>query len=115
VADPGLTRTFFIAGQVITLLLYALQGVFLGFAWRGRNWARVVLWVFGGLAVVTGLTGVFSRSYLPGFLQGLSLCQYVLIVAAVALLAQRTAHAWYRNRKEHAAYEGWLRATGQRR
>jgi hypothetical protein len=33
----------------------------------------------------------------------------------VALLAQRTAHAWYRNRKERAAYEGWLRATGQRR
>ena len=53
--------------------------------------------------------GVYGRK------QGLDFCQYVLTVAAVALLAQRSAHAWYRNRKERAVYEGWLRATGQRR
>jgi hypothetical protein len=115
VADPGFLRTGFIALQVFTLVWCALQGLFLGFAWHGRNWARVVLWVLGGLTVVAGLTGVFSRTYLPGFLQGLDLCQYVLTVAAVSLLAQRSAHAWYRNRRERAAYEGWLRATGQRR
>jgi hypothetical protein len=115
VTDPGFLRTFFIAGQVVSLAWAALQGMFVAFAWYGRNWARVVLWVLGGLAVVLGLVGVFSRSYLPGFLQGLGFCQYVLTVAAVALLAQRSAHAWYRNRKERAAYEGWLRATGQRR
>jgi hypothetical protein len=115
VADPGFVRTFFIAGQVLTLAWCGLQGFFVAFAWYGRNWARVVLWVLGGLAVVLGLVGVFSRSYLPGFLQGLGLCQYVLTVAALSFLAQRTAHAWYRNRRERAAYEGWLRATGQRR
>jgi hypothetical protein len=115
VPDPAFLRTVFIAVQVLALVWTALQAVFLGFAWHGRNWARVVLWVLGGLVVLFGLTGVFSRSYLPGFLQGLSAFQYLLVVAAVVLLAHRTASAWYRNRKERDAYEGWLRATGQRR
>jgi hypothetical protein len=115
VADPGLARTLFIARQVFVLVWCALQGLFVGFAWYGRNWARIVVWVLGGLVVVFGVAGELGSSYLPGFLQGLGLCQYVLTVAAVLLLAQRSAHAWYRNRKERAAYETWLRATGQRR
>jgi hypothetical protein len=115
VADPQFVRTLFVAGQVFALAWCALQAMFVGFAWHGRNWARIVLWVLGGLAVVLGATGVFGTSYLPGFLRGLDVFQYVLTVAAVVLLAQRSAHAWYRNRKERAAYEGWLRATGQGR
>jgi hypothetical protein len=115
VPDPAFLRAFFIGWTVFGLVWAALQGLFVWFAWQGRNWARVVLWVLGGIQVVAGLLGMTSRSYLPGFLRGLGWFEYVLVVAALALLAQRAAHAWYRNRKEHAAYEGWLRATGQRR
>jgi hypothetical protein len=113
--DPGFFRTVVVVQLVFTLVVQALVGMFVGFAWAGRNWARIVLWVLGGLQIVSGAVGVASRSYLPGFLQGLTLCSYVLVVAGVVLLAQPAAHAWYRNRRERAAYERWSRNAGLRR
>jgi hypothetical protein len=115
VSDPAFLRTVFIVVLVFQLAWYVIQGLFVYFAWTGRHWARVVLWVLGGVGIVFGVSGAFGHSYLPGFLQGLSFFRYVLLVAAVAFLAQRTANAWYRNRRQWTVYEGWLRATGQRR
>ena len=33
----------------------AVYGLFVWFAWQGRNWARIVLWVLAGLGIVSGL------------------------------------------------------------
>jgi hypothetical protein len=84
-----------------------IDALFIWFAWRGRNWARIVLWVFGGFGVLAGLTGLSNMAALAGFLEGLSICQWVLSLAAIVLLAQKSANEWYRYRK-------WQRATGQR-
>jgi hypothetical protein len=101
-------RTAVIVGGVIALLFAALEGLFIWFAWQGRNWARIVLWVIGGLAVAGGLVSVAGTgSYLPGFLRGLSIFQFLLVLAGVILLAVRPSNEWYR-------YRGWLRATGHR-
>jgi hypothetical protein len=100
-------RSAVIVGAVIGLLFAALEGMFIWFAWQGRNWARIVLWVIGGLGVVGGLVGLAGSSYLPGFLRGLSIFQFLLVLAGVILLALRPSNEWYR-------YRGWLRATGQR-
>jgi hypothetical protein len=84
----------------------ALECMFIWFAWTGRNWARIVLWVIGGLNIVSGVIALGSGSYLSGFLKGLSICEFVLVLAGVVLLAQKPANEWYRYRK-------WQRATGQ--
>ena len=56
-----------IVGGLLFILVY---GLFIWFAWRGRNWARIVLWVLGGLGRLSGLAGLLvGGSPLP-FLTG---------------------------------------------
>lgn len=100
-------RTVLIAGVVIGLVSAALQALFIWFAWKGRNWARIVLWVLGGLGLVGGLVGVAApQPGEPGFVVGLSVFSFLLTAAGVALLALKPSNEWYRFRK-------WQRATGQ--
>jgi hypothetical protein len=112
--DPTLGEEFIrstlIAGAVIGLLFVALEVMFLWFAWNGRNWARIVLWVLGGLSVVSTLAsfGMGSAPGQTGFLTALNAFATLLIVAGIVLLAMKPANEWYR-------YRGWLRATGQGR
>src|SRR3712207_9216657 len=57
--DPAVTedviRAGIVFGAVLGLLLTALQALFIWFAWKGRNWARIVLLVLGGISAVFGL------------------------------------------------------------
>jgi hypothetical protein len=107
VDQDAFVRTVLIAGVVIGLVSVALQLMFLWFAWKGRNWARIVLWVFGGLGVISGLVGVASpQPGYPGYLIGLSVFSLLLDLAGVVLLALKPSNEWYRFRK-------WQRMTGQ--
>jgi hypothetical protein len=97
-----------VAGAVVGLVVVAVELLYIRFAWRGRNWARIVLWVVGGLGLVSGLAGLGStNSQLGGFYEALSVCQLLITLAAVVLLALKPSNEWYR-------YRRWLRATGQR-
>jgi hypothetical protein len=94
-----------IAFSIVFLALYLL---FVWFAWRGYNWARIVLWVLGGVGVVFGLYGLASGSVggpFP-FVTALGGFQYLFTAAGVVLLALKPSNEWFRYRK-------WLRATGQ--
>ncbi|HYO34908.1 MAG TPA: hypothetical protein VER97_02450 [Geodermatophilus sp.] len=82
---------------VFGLGFVALELMFLWFAWQGRNWARIVLWVLGGISLLFGLFGLFSSSS-SGLLTVLSLVQYLLILVGVVALAQKPANDWYRHR-----------------
>ena len=93
-------------GIVIGFLFIAVYGLFVWFAWRGQNWARIVLWVFAGLGIVSGLAGLAVGSPLP-FLGALGGFQMLLLIAAVVLLALKPSNEWYRFRR-------WQRMTGQR-
>jgi hypothetical protein len=105
--DPATERGLVIFGGAVGLVFVALECLFIWFAWKGRNWARIVLWVIGGLGIISGVTSLGSAgAYLPGFLQGLAICQFVLVLAGVVLFAQRSSNEWFRYRK-------WQRATGQ--
>jgi len=112
-ADLGVDRDSFvrlvlIVGVVIGLVMAALQIMFIWFAWNGRNWARVVLWVLGGLGVLSGLFAVASpRAGEPGFLVSLSVFSLLLTAAGIVLLALKPSNDWYRFRK-------WQRLNGQR-
>jgi hypothetical protein len=93
-------------GSVLAFVFIAVHGLFVWFAWEGRNWARIVLWVLAGLAIVSGVAGLGLGSPLP-FLDALSVFQLLLMVAAVVLLALQPSNDWYRVR-------GRQRATGRR-
>ncbi len=107
--DEDVLRSAVIAGYVIVLVFAALQAMFIWFAWQGRNWARIVLWILGGLSVVSGLASLGTATApSTGFLTALSWFGFALALAGIVLLAQKPANEWYR-------YRGWLRATGQGR
>ena len=109
--DPAVTedviRAGVVVGAVIGLLLVALQALFIWFAWNGRNWARIVLFVIGGLGIVSGLAGLAGGGSLNnGFVNTLSVFQLLLLIVGVVALAQKVSSEWYR-------HEGWRRSVSR--
>ena len=109
-AIAGFADTFGVFGLVVGLVFTAVFALFVWFAWKGHNWARIVLWVLAGLGVVFGIIGAgFSSSFgivpLPA-LKFLAWIELLLDAVAIVLLALKPSSEWYR-------YRGWLRATGQ--
>lgn len=93
---------------VVSVIFAAVFLLFIWFAWRGRNWARVVLWVFGGLSVLSGFAGMGGGGTGVGYLDGLSVFSLLLTLAGVVLLALKPSNEWYR-------YMSWMRTYGQHR
>jgi hypothetical protein len=60
-ADTIITA-FYAGGAVVNLLLGALFAVLGAFDSRGKNWARIVTWVFGGIALCCVGAGLGSSS-----------------------------------------------------
>jgi hypothetical protein len=101
-------RTTLKIGIVVGLLLVALQVMFIWFAWKGANWARIVLWVLGGLEVVAGLASLAGSgsSGQTGFTTSMGVFQLIFTAAGIVLLALKASNDWYR-------YRSWQRANGQ--
>jgi hypothetical protein len=96
-------------GIIVSIVTVALYLLFVWFAWRGYNWARIVLWVFGGIGLVFGLIGLASGTTGAGplpFVEALGWFQYLFVAVGVVLLALKTSNDWFRYRK-------WLRLTAQ--
>jgi hypothetical protein len=107
--DASLTedvaRTALTVGIVIGLLFVAAQALFIWFAWKGRNWARIVLFVLGGLGVVFGLAGLAgdSATGASDFLTSMAVFQWLLTLVGVVALALKPSSEWYR-------HESWRRS-----
>ena len=102
--------TFGTLGVVVGLVFTGVFALFVWFAWRGHNWARIVLWVLAGLGIVFGIIGAavgssFGVETLP-VLTFLGWVEMLFDAVAVVLLALAPSNEWFR-------YRGWLRATGQ--
>jgi hypothetical protein len=91
---------------VFGVLYTALLLMFVWFAWRGYGWARIVLFVLGGLSLVLGLGGLGSGSSPFPFLTGLGFFQFLVVATGVVLLAGRPATEWFRSEKERRALGG---------
>jgi hypothetical protein len=109
--DPGVTedviRSGIVIGAVVTLIFVGLEILFLWFAWKGHNWARIVIWVLGGLSVVFGMAGLAAGGdQSTGFLTSLGWFQLLLTAAGIVLLALKPSNDWYR-------FRSWQRANGQ--
>jgi hypothetical protein len=98
--DPVITEDVVRAGLVVAvvlgLLVAALEALFIWFAWKGRNWARIVLVVLGGLSAVFGLAGLGTATASNGFLDSLSVISLLLTIVGVVALALRPSSEWYR-------------------
>jgi hypothetical protein len=91
--SPDSVRAGVLVGAVIGLVFLAAYLLVLWYAWQGRNWARIVLWVLGGLSVLSGLAGLGNDN---GLLALLGVLQLLLCIAGIVLLALRPSSAWYR-------------------
>ncbi len=88
-------------GVVISLLFVAAYLLVIWFAWQGRNWARIVLWVLGGLSLASAFAA-------PGAETGiLALLQLLLVLVGVVALALRPSNQWYvAERDRRRAFRG---------
>lgn len=110
--DPQLMQNVLTVVIAVTIVVSVIWlGVWVLFvvkAWRGRNWARVVLTVFLVISLVSDLIGSFSYAQgtvslaqLPFTVVGLAIA-----VAALLLLWREPAKGWF---EANTAYK---RATG---
>ncbi|MDT0274688.1 hypothetical protein [Blastococcus goldschmidtiae] len=110
--DPDVSeevlRTAILLFAGIGLVLVVLHALFIWWAWRGRNWARIMLWVLGGLAVLSGFSTLGGGTGATDFLTALSVFQLLALIAGIVLLALKPSNEWYR-------YTGWARTYGQQR
>lgn len=92
-ADQDTVRAGLVIGAVIGSVIFALYLLVLWFAWKGRNWARIVLWVLGGIGVLSGLLAPSSGN---GLLSTIGVLDLLLTLAGIVLLALRPSNEWYR-------------------
>ncbi|WP_147263020.1 hypothetical protein [Geodermatophilus sp. TF02-6] len=87
-------RAVLIVSAVIGLFFVALEALFIWFAWNGRNWARIVLFVLGAFTILGGLSALTQPS--TGFMTALSVCQMLLVIVGIVLLTRPPSNEWYR-------------------
>jgi len=92
-----------LAGVIFGLILNAAYALFVWFTWKGHNWARIVLWVLGGIFAFFGLLGLGGQT-LP-FVSVMNVFTLLLTVAGIVLLALKPSNDWFR-------FRSWQRATG---
>lgn len=83
-----------IVGVVIGVVLCAVQLLFAFLMRKGRNWARIVLAVIGGLSI---LSGFFSLTDVSGELP-LNLLGLLIVAGAVGTMFLPGANPWFRRR-----------------
>jgi hypothetical protein len=96
----ALADTFMTVFIVVGLLFTGLYLLFVWFAWRGFNWARIVLFVLGGLGIAGGLVNLASIGSSPfPSLTALSMFSFGAVLVGVVLLARRPSSEWYASEK----------------
>jgi hypothetical protein len=80
-------------GAVFGLIIVAAYLAVMWFAWQGKNWARITLFVLGGLGLLFGLIGIGGNGI--ALLTILNIVQLLLIAAGIFFLAQKPSGQWY--------------------
>lgn len=79
-----------VVGVVLALLVMVAEVVFVFLMRGGRNWARIVLAVLGGLGVVFGLIVLAT-----GAGSVIGLLQLLLLIGAIVTMFLPAANAWF--------------------
>ena len=84
-----------VIGVVVGLVFIVLY-VLLAFQVRkGKNWARIVTWVFAGLGILSALGSLAQPE--PALSRAVTLLSAVLDIAIIVLLVQRTSNQYFRS------------------
>ncbi|CAN5421308.1 hypothetical protein BH24ACT9_BH24ACT9_16810 [soil metagenome] len=102
-AVSSISDSAFTIGAVIGLIFVALWAMVIWFAWKGHNWARIVIWVLGGLSLISAFAAFSSP---VGSVVALTVVSLLLTLAAVVLLALKPSNDWYRYQGDVRKY-GW--------
>lgn len=86
-----------IVAVIIGLLISAVQLLLAVFMRKGRNWARIILAVLGGLSVLSGLYSLTTES---GARLGLTAISVLVVLGAVVTMFLPAANPWFRRRGE---------------
>ncbi|SDF95493.1 hypothetical protein [Klenkia brasiliensis] len=78
---------------VFGLILFAAYCAVIWFAYQGKNWARIVLFVLGGLSLIGGIVGIGGNGI--AILTILNILQLILTAAGIFFLAQKASSQWY--------------------
>ncbi|MGH3800072.1 MAG: hypothetical protein ACRDTD_08075 [Pseudonocardiaceae bacterium] len=88
----SITAGALIGGIVIGLLFVVAELVFVFLMRGGRNWARIVLAVLGGLFVLIGLFGLVVSAEASS---AIGLLQFLLLIGAIVTMFLPAANAWF--------------------
>lgn len=91
----SITSAVLIGGVVIGLLISAVELLFALFMRKGRNWARILLTVFGGIGVVSGLYSLTTES---GVQLALTVLSLPVVIGAIVTMYLPAANPWFRAR-----------------
>ncbi len=80
-------------GAVFGLILFAAYCAVIWFAYQGKNWARIVLFVLGGLSLISGIVGIGGTGI--AILTIINVLQLLLIAVGIFFLAQKASSQWY--------------------
>ncbi|MBV9729768.1 MAG: hypothetical protein JO309_10285 [Pseudonocardiales bacterium] len=90
----SVTTAAFVIGIVVGLLVVAAELVFMFLMRGGRNWARIVLAVLGGVGVLFGLMGLAI-----GMGSGIGVLQLLLLIGAIVTMFLPASNAWFQPRR----------------
>lgn len=99
------SRVGAIVGAVIGLVILVLQVLVIFQMRKGRNWARILLAVLGGLSVLFGLIGLFSAGTtlsigaLGVISVLLSVVQLLLLIGAILFMFRGAANPYFAGRR----------------
>ncbi|MGH3498345.1 MAG: hypothetical protein ACRDP1_12865, partial [Nocardioidaceae bacterium] len=101
-----------VALLVAAVLVVAFGALVCNFLWRGRQWARVIAFICGGLGMLGGpLALVENASTGARLVQGLSA---LLDLGIVIALAMEDSSHFFRSRKQHKQ-EAWNQRLWEQR
>ncbi|MGH3933051.1 MAG: hypothetical protein ACRDTF_24100 [Pseudonocardiaceae bacterium] len=83
----------FVLALAIILIIMLLQLVFAFLMRKGRNWARIVLAVIGGILVLFGLSSLVG---VPGGQLFLTLVSMIIVLGAIVTMFLPGANPWFR-------------------
>lgn len=90
-----ITTVVLVIGVIIGLVFSLVQLLFAFFMRKGRNWARIVLAVIGGISVLFGLVSLTGIAGGQLALTGISL---IILIGAIVTMFLPGANPWFRSR-----------------
>lgn len=89
------TTVFLVIGVIIGLVFSLVQLLLAFFMRKGRNWARIVLAVIGGISLLFGL---LSLTGIAGGQLALTVVSLIVLIGAIVTMFLPGANPWFRPR-----------------